>query len=103
MKLYAPNYLFVKRKLCSVLRQRAILSLKFLAIILIILYQLTKIEVPGYYTFLKYTEYKFSKAKCTWDDNYKQEDQVALNRSPEFCLNVTYRYLLNAGHSSDDA
>ena len=25
----------------------------------------------------------------------KQEEQVALNRAPEFCLKLTYRYLLN--------
>ena len=27
----------------------------------------------------------------------EQEDQVALNRSPEFCLKLTYRYLVKAG------
>ena len=28
----------------------------------------------------------------------KQEGQVALNRSPEFCLKLTYRNLLKADH-----
>ena len=28
--------------------------------------------------------------------------QVALNRSPEFCLKLTYRYLLKAGHVPGD-
>ena len=32
----------------------------------------------------------------------KQEGQVALNRSPEFCLKVTYRYLLKGGHALVD-
>ena len=30
--------------------------------------------------------------------NSKQEGQEALNRSPEFCLNLAYRYLLKAYH-----
>ena len=29
---------------------------------------------------------------------HKQEGQVTLNGSPELCLNLTYRYLLKAGH-----
>ena len=32
----------------------------------------------------------------------KQEGQVALNRSPEFCLKLTYRYLLKADHVPGD-
>ena len=32
----------------------------------------------------------------------KQEGQVALNRSPEFCLKLTKRYLLEAGHVPGD-
>ena len=32
----------------------------------------------------------------------KQEGQVALSRSPEFCLKLTYRYLLKAGHVPGD-
>ena len=32
----------------------------------------------------------------------QQEGQVALNRPPEFCLKLTYRYLLNAGHVPGD-
>ena len=28
----------------------------------------------------------------------RQEGQVVLNYSPEFCLKLTYRYLLKAGH-----
>ena len=32
----------------------------------------------------------------------KQEGQEALNRSPEFCLKLTYRYLLKAGHKPGD-
>ena len=28
----------------------------------------------------------------------KREGHLALNRSPEFCLKLTYRYLLKAGH-----
>ena len=32
----------------------------------------------------------------------KQEGQEALNCSPEFCLKLTYRYLLNAGHVPSD-
>ena len=31
-----------------------------------------------------------------------QEGLVALNRSPEFCLKLTCRYLLKAGHVPDD-
>ena len=31
-----------------------------------------------------------------------QEGQEALNRSLEFCLKLTYRYLLKAGHVPDD-
>ena len=27
---------------------------------------------------------------------------MALNRSPEFCLKLTYRYLLKADHVTDD-
>ena len=27
---------------------------------------------------------------------------MALNHSPEFCLKLTYRYLLKAGHVRDD-
>ena len=34
--------------------------------------------------------------------NFKQEDQVALNRSPGFYLKLTYRYLLKAGHVPSD-
>ena len=33
---------------------------------------------------------------------FKQEGQVALNCSPEFCLKLTYRYLLKAGHAPVD-
>ena len=29
---------------------------------------------------------------------FKQEGQAALKRSPEFCLKLTYRYLLKADH-----
>ena len=29
---------------------------------------------------------------------YQKMHQVALNRSPEFCLKLTYRYLLKAGY-----
>ena len=32
----------------------------------------------------------------------KQEGQEALNRSPEFCLKLTYRYLLKADHVPGD-
>ena len=32
----------------------------------------------------------------------KQESQEALIRSPEFCLKLTYRYLLKAGHVPGD-
>ena len=32
----------------------------------------------------------------------KQEGQEALNRSPEFCLKLRYRYLLKAGHVPGD-
>ena len=32
----------------------------------------------------------------------KQEGQVALKHSPEFCLKVTYRYLLKADHVPGD-
>ena len=32
----------------------------------------------------------------------KQEGQVALNRSPEFCLKLTYRNLLKADHFPGD-
>ena len=32
----------------------------------------------------------------------KQEGQVALNRSPEFCLKLTYSYLLKADHVPGD-
>ena len=31
-----------------------------------------------------------------------QEGQVAQNRSPEFSLKLTYRYLLKAGHIPGD-
>ena len=31
-----------------------------------------------------------------------QEDKKALNRSPEFCLKLTNRYLLKAGHVPGD-
>ena len=34
--------------------------------------------------------------------NKKQEGQKAMNRSPEFCLKLTYRYLLKAGHVPGD-
>ena len=33
----------------------------------------------------------------------KQEGQVAQNRSPEFCLKLTYWYLLKAGHVPGDS
>ena len=33
---------------------------------------------------------------------FKQEGQVALNPSPEFCLKLTYWYLLKAGHDPGD-
>ena len=32
----------------------------------------------------------------------KQEGQLALNRSPEFCLKLTYWYLLKADHVPGD-
>ena len=32
----------------------------------------------------------------------KQDDQVALNHSPECCLKLRYRYLLKADHVADD-
>ena len=32
----------------------------------------------------------------------KQEGQEALNRSPEFCLKLTYRYLMKADHVPGD-
>ena len=32
----------------------------------------------------------------------EQEGQVAINRSPEFCLKLTYRYVLKAGHVPGD-
>ena len=32
----------------------------------------------------------------------KQEGQEAPNRSPEFCLKLTYKYLLKAGHVPGD-
>ena len=32
----------------------------------------------------------------------KKEGQEALNRSPEFCLKLTYMYLLKAGHVPGD-
>ena len=35
-------------------------------------------------------------------ENIKQEGQEALNRSTEFCLKLTYRYLLKAGHVPGD-
>ena len=34
--------------------------------------------------------------------NILQEGQVALNCSPEFCLKLTYRYLLKADHVPSD-
>ena len=34
--------------------------------------------------------------------NEKQEGQLALNRSPEFCLKLTYRNLLKADHVPGD-
>ena len=33
-----------------------------------------------------------------YNHHLKQDGQVALNRSPELCLNLTYRYLLKADH-----
>ena len=33
---------------------------------------------------------------------HKQEGQEALNRSPDFSLKLTYRYLLKAGHVPGD-
>ena len=32
------------------------------------------------------------------ENKIEQEGQVALNRSPEFCLMLTYNYLLKTGH-----
>ena len=34
-----------------------------------------------------------SKEAPLWNGQYKQEGQVALMRSPEFCLKLAYRYL----------
>ena len=33
---------------------------------------------------------------------FLQEGQEALHRSPEFCLKLTYRYLMKAGHVTGD-
>ena len=33
---------------------------------------------------------------------HKQEGQEVINRSPEFCLKITYRYLLEAGDVPGD-
>ena len=44
----------------------------------------------------------FSLLKKRVDGDIKQEDQVTLNRSPEFCLKLTYRYLLKADHVTGD-
>ena len=35
-------------------------------------------------------------------ETYKQQGQEALNRSPEFCVKLTYSYLLKAGHVTGD-
>ena len=32
----------------------------------------------------------------------QQESQVAMNRSPEFCVKLIYRYLFKAGHFPGD-
>ena len=55
---------------------------------------------------LKYQVYKGQKLSACrlilhaylMSANFWQEGQVALNRSPEFCLKLTYRFLLKAGH-----
>ena len=36
------------------------------------------------------------------NQSQKQEGQEALNRSPEFCSKLTYRYLLKADHVPGD-
>ena len=37
------------------------------------------------------------------NDIIKKEDQVTLDRSPEFCFkHLIYRYLLETGHAPDD-
>ena len=36
------------------------------------------------------------------DACHEQEGQMAFNRSPEFCLELTYRYLLKADHVPGD-
>ena len=35
-------------------------------------------------------------------NRFEQEGQVAVNCSPEFCLKLTYRYLLKADHVPGD-
>ena len=49
-----------------------------------------KMRAMSYSQFLKL----FKNTK----DSGKQEGQVALNPSHEFCLKLTYRYMLKAGH-----
>ena len=50
--------------------------------------------------FLKKKFEKVEFKKKSADD--KQEGQMALNYSPEFCLKLTYGYLLKAGHVPGD-
>ena len=44
-----------------------------------------------------------AKNKFSEKITVKQESQVALNRSPEFCLKLTNRYLLKAGHAPGES
>ena len=44
----------------------------------------------------------FPLLKKRVDGHIKEEDQVTLNRSPGFCLKLTYRYLLKADHATGD-
>ena len=51
-------------------------------------------------TRLKITQNKQPQKKAKGHNS--EMKQEALNRSPEFCLKLTYRYLLKAGHVPDD-
>ena len=44
----------------------------------------------------------YTISKVLYFVNFKQEDKVTLNRSPEFCLKFTYRNMLKADHVPGD-
>ena len=52
-------------------------------------------------TIIHFTGHKFLRSMRRLTPN-KQEGHVALYRSPEFCLKLTYRYLLKADHVPRD-